>query len=94
MKEIIDVPYINISISDLKVEQLPVDLKRRILRYLKSGELGIVGDCAVKDPFTGEIFTRTSAQRVKDGFEWWTIDIYLFEKYDISLSNDFMKLFQ
>ena len=94
MKRIISTPYCNLSKDELKVNLLADDLKTRIIKYLYSGELGVAGDCTLKDPFTGEVFSRTSAQRIKDGFEWWSMDTYMFEKYNIALADEFLAIFQ
>lgn len=93
MKNIIKTPYTGMSKDKLLVCRLNGNRKARIMRYLRRGNLGIVGDCEVCDPFTKKVLTRTSEQFVKDGFEWWTLDIYMFEKYDVELTEEFLSKF-
>ncbi len=76
------------------VKKLPDDLKQRILRYLKEPEPDTVADMPLVDPVTGKLYNRTNILRVKDGFEWSTAEIYMFEHYDVILSDEFMRLFR
>ena len=76
------------------VEKLPDELKRRILTYLKEPEPGTVGDMPMIDPVTGVKYDSTNILREKDGFAWSSAAIYMLEKYDIRLSDDFLRLFE
>lgn len=75
-------------------EKLPSEMKSRILSYLTSAPVGLVGDVRLTDPVTGKSYTHTSVCRNKDGFEWSSADIYMFEHYDVKLSEDFLQLFK
>lgn len=65
-------------------------LKIAIVKYLKLPAPGLVGDCAMLDPVTGECYSHENIIRQADGFEWSSGAIYAFEKYNIKLSDEFM----
>ena len=75
------------------VKKLPDGLKHKILSYLNEPEPDTVADMPLIDPVTGKVYDRTNILRVKDGFEWSTAEIYMFENYDVILSDDFLRLF-
>ena len=75
------------------IKKLPAELKHKILRYLKEPEPDTVADMPLIDPVTGKTYDRTNILRVKDGFEWSTAEIYMFEHYDVILSDDFLRMF-
>jgi len=79
--------------DDTMVEKLPPELKSRILEYLKKPEPGLIGMVTLKDPVTGKCYSHESIIREKDGFEWSSATIYMFEKYDIRLSEEFLRMF-
>ena len=81
------------KLNNSTVEKLPQELKKRILAYLKSPPLGTMCGKTMIDPITGECYGMTNILREKDGFEWSTPEIYMFEHYDIRLSEEFLKLF-
>ena len=76
------------------VEKLPPELKQRILAYLKAQPPGTLCGKPMRDPITGKCYGMTNALREKNGFEWSTPEIYMFEHYDIRLSDEFLRLFE
>ena len=76
------------------VEKLPAELKQRILDYMYTPPPGLVGDVRLIDPVTGVQYDHTSIIRERDGFSWSSAVIYMFEHYDIRLSDEFLKLFE
>lgn len=79
--------------DDTMVQKLNPKLKKRILEYLKEPDPGTIGMVVLKDPITGKCYSHESIIREKDGFEWSSATIYMFEKYDIRLSKEFLKMF-
>ena len=75
-------------------DRLPADLKERVLDYLTSVPDVLIGDCPMRDPVTGKIYERTNVIREKDGFVWSTHTIYMLERYDVKLSDEFLRLFR
>lgn len=80
--------------NEIMVDKLPSELKDRILDYLKTPQPTTVADMPLIDPVTGKLYTRTNVLREKDGFEWSTAEIYMFEHYNVILTDEFMQLFR
>lgn len=80
--------------DDSMVQKLAPELKARILEYLNKPEPGTIGMVKLVDPITGECYSHECILREKDGFEWASSTIYMLDKYDIRLSDAFLKLFE
>lgn len=78
--------------KDYKIEK--INNKCWILEYLSSFEEDAVAAGLVFDSIKG-IWTDTTIVTYSDGeFFWDTTDMYYFEKYDIKLSVDFLKMIE
>lgn len=97
MKDIMP-DWVSFRIEEFSKEKmenkLPSELKNRILDYLKAPQPTTVADMPLIDPVTGKLYTRTNVLREKDGFEWSTAEIYMFEHYNVVLTDEFMRLFR
>ena len=80
--------------TEMMKDKLPSELKNRILDYLNTPQPTTVADMPLIDPVTGKLYTRTNVLREKDGFEWSTAEIYMFEHYNVILTDEFMRLFR
>ena len=92
-------PEVSIKKGEFKndssmTSKLPSELKTRILNYLREPPAGLIGDVSLIDPVTGKCYNHTSIIREKDGFTWNSAVIYMFENYDIKLSEEFLRMFQ
>ena len=73
--------------------KVSTDIKKKILDFLYAPEPGLIGDMQLIDPITRECYSNENEIRESDGFRWNTAIIYMFEKYDIMLSDKFMNRF-
>lgn len=80
--------------TEIMEDKLPSELKNRILDYLNTPQPTTVADMPLIDPVTEKLYTRTNVLREKDGFEWSTAEIYMFEHYNVILTDEFMRLFR
>lgn len=71
----------------------PTRNRNKILRFFKSAEPGAVGFFALKDPVTKKAYSTGNICYEKDGYRWTNAVVYLFEKYNIKLNEDFIKKF-
>lgn len=71
-------------------QRIEPGLKEKILKFLNAPEAGVIGSMPMIDPVTGEIYSRENVIRESDGFAWSSGAIYMFDKYDIKLSDDFI----
>lgn len=76
------------------VQKLNPELKARILEYLNKPEPGMIGMVCLTDPVTGKCYSHENILRQKDGFQWNSSTIYMFEKYNVRLSEAFLRLFE
>ena len=60
---------------------------------MKSAEEGPIGFIALKDPITRKAYSTGLICYEKDGFSWNNGVVYLFEKYNIKLNDEFIKRF-
>lgn len=68
--------------------------KKKILDYLKNiVQPTWVSPIILVDPFTNESYSDYQAIYEKDGFTWDKKTVYMFEKYNIKLSDEFLKRF-
>ena len=70
--------------------RLPAEKKTRVLAYLLGVPDACIADCQLFDPVTGERYETTNIVREKDGFTWSTHVIYMFERYDVKLAQEFL----
>lgn len=71
-------------------EILPNKVKQNILAYLKTQVTPyLIGAFYVKDPLTNKVIADGNSIYENNGYTWSTEMIYLFEKYDIKLDEDF-----
>lgn len=73
--------------------QKPLDNKTEILKYLKSVEAFVATTYPYEDPVDGTILTYENASFADKGFIWSNVAVMLFEKYDVKLNDDFIKMF-
>lgn len=76
------------------IKKLPPAIKKKVLDYLKEPEPTWVSGKRMTDPITGEFYSHENLIREKDGFSWSSAAIYMLEKYDIRLSEEFLSLFR
>lgn len=78
------------SIFDL-ISENAIEGKDKVLAYLKSKkDIGIAPEY-VRDKITGESTGIELACFVDGDFAWTTDTIYHFEKYNLKLSEDFLR---
>ena len=75
------------------VSSNPTKNREKILRFLKSAEPVLVGCFVLRDPVTKKVHSTANLCFEKDGFEWTNEVTYLFEKYNIKLNDEFVKMF-
>lgn len=69
----------------------PCVYKKDILKYFKNHDADIAVACTAVDHVTGKNIGSESILSYNDGVYYWTNEeIYLFEKYDLKLNNDFI----
>ena len=73
--------------------QKPLANKAQILKYLKSVEPFTATTYPYEDPVDGTILTYENASFADKGFIWSNVAVMLFEKYDVKLNDDFIKMF-
>lgn len=91
MKTITNIKWSRFNSSTDK-QIMPETAKNKILNFMKNGRLFMTGDTALKDPVTGEIFSRTAAhfKDIDDEYSWTSAEVYIFEKYDMKLCPGFI----
>ncbi len=93
MKRITDIKWHSFSNSPDEVKKLSQSEKDRIIEYLNGGFVYLAGDSSLNDPVSGDLFEKTSAWMSDDDeeYEWSNAEIYMFEKYDMKLRDDFVR---
>lgn len=77
------------SIKEM-ISEKEIERKEDILKYLKSFEPDCAAGMSLTDEITGESI-NTGVSGYEDGtFFWDTRHIYHFEKYNLSLNDDFI----
>ncbi|MBO4903039.1 MAG: hypothetical protein J5518_09625 [Lachnospiraceae bacterium] len=69
-------------------------LKKKIIQYLQTPKPGTVGMMPMIDPVTKEVYSRENIIRDSDGYQWSSGVTYMFDKYDILLSDEFMSFME
>jgi hypothetical protein len=95
------IPVVKYSIRNIKtpedlnnvISSSPVKNRNKILAFLKSAEDGVIGFTALKDPVTKRVYSTGLICYEKDGYSWNNGVVYLFEKYNIKLNDEFLKHF-
>ena len=85
-------PFKDKYLSDPKgiTEVLPKKVKQNILEYLKTQVTPyLIGAFYVKDPLTDRVIAEGNSIYENNGYTWSTEMIYLFEKYNIKLDDEF-----
>lgn len=68
--------------------------KSEVLSYLKTvTEPTMIAPKILRDAITNETYSLGHSIYEYNGFIWNTMIIYYFEKYNLKLSNDFLKMF-
>ena len=71
----------------------PIKNKAKVLEYLKSVEAFQATTYTFKDPVDGSVLTNENVAFSDKGFIWSNVAIMLFEKYNVKLNDDFLKMF-
>lgn len=79
-------PSIYKNISDT-----PIKRKEKILEHLKSGKVSAVAPSYIKDVIANKTVNKTLMMMNDGKYEWRSDVIYYFEKYNLKLSDDFIK---
>ena len=95
------IPVIKYSVRNIKTPEdlkavtstTPVRNRKKILEFLKSAEEGTIGFVALKDPITKKAYSTGLVCYEKEGYSWNNGVVYLFEKYNIKLNDEFLKHF-
>ena len=67
--------------------------KERVLSFMKAFEPVAVAAGYVRDEVTGEYAIGVGELAYEhDGWDWYQRDVYHFEKYDLELEPEFVKL--
>ena len=76
------------------VSNVPVKNRDKILSFLKQqDDNSILSPRTFIDPITNKIAVCPIESHEINGFVWSNITTYLFEKYNIKLNDDFVKMF-
>lgn len=77
--------------TDKYVTINPVENKEKILVHLKQREIEAVCSKPVKDPFTKKLIYFSTCEYEEGEYGWDNLYIYLFEKYNLRLDDNFIK---
>ena len=93
MKCIVDFDIDEISKFDFKLytSKNQISCKNNILKYLRSFPQCAFTSAEVKDKYTNNIFCDADNARSDGVYIWYESEIYHFEKYNLTLNEDFIK---
>ena len=77
--------------TDKYVTINPIENEEKILEHLKQTEKGPMCSQPVKDPFTKKIIYPYTCEYEEGEYGWYNLYIYLFEKYNLRLDDNFIK---
>lgn len=71
--------------------EYPMQGKGKILLFFKrNNKFKYYGMFQPKDPITGKSIGELQDVFEKDGFHWTALDVYMFKKYNIKLTDEFV----
>lgn len=69
----------------------PIKEKSAVLSYMKRFAPAYVSAILCKDPITDRVFAQELDIYIHDEYQWNNAVIYLFEKYNLRLADDFIE---